>query len=477
MRYHSSRSAPWGNWPRYELGALVAITLLASLLRFYQLGAWSFWTDEIFTVGRAQSSLNLDTIIGTWPPISILLTGGALKLLGVSEWTARLVPAIIGIASIPVLYWPTRNMLGITNARVAVLLLAISPWHLYWSQNARFYTALLLLYTLALFAFYFGIEKDRPAYLLASLAFTFIASRERFMALFFVPVVGTYLLLLKLLPFEKPAGLRARNVGLLLLIGLAAILVDISRYFVVHQSYFYDSLTDFLGRPINDPFRLTAFIASNLGVPLATLASFSVVYLLLGRSRSGLFLAIAAIVPVLLLLTISPFIFTKDRYVFVTLFCWLMLAAGAVEAVLSQLKGPARVLAVGVAIMLIVDATWDNVQYFQINNGNRPDWKGAFALVQDRRESGDIVVTTWPELAAYYLGEIVPRMRDVRPDTVTSSGKRYWFVLEAESAWPSGSIFPWIRQHGQLIDIRYLRVPEDISLWIYLYDPAHSAGP
>jgi hypothetical protein len=68
-------------------------------------------------------------------------------------------------------------------------------------------------------------------------------------------------------------------------------------------------------------------------------------------------------------------------------------------------------------------------------------------------------------------------MGDVQPNAVTSSGRRYWFVLDSESVWSTGQIYPWIRQHGELIDVRYLRLPEDISLWIYLYDPARSAGP
>ncbi len=124
---------------------------------------------------------------------------------------------------------------------------------------------------------------------------------------------------------------------------------------------------------------MAGFITSSLGVPLAALASFGAAYLLLRRSRPGLLLTIAAAVPVLLLLASSPFIFAKDRYVFVTLTCWVMLAAGAATALLSQLEGSGRVLAVGVVLMLIADATWENVQYYQVINGNRRDWKGGRA--------------------------------------------------------------------------------------------------
>jgi 4-amino-4-deoxy-L-arabinose transferase-like glycosyltransferase len=102
-------------------------------------------------------------------------------------------------------------------ALLASLFLAVNPRHLYWSQNARFYTALLLFYTLALLIFYFGIEKDKPWYMVLFLILLGLAVQERLFAVFLVPVVAAYLLILRFLPFEKPAGLRWRNVLILLI--------------------------------------------------------------------------------------------------------------------------------------------------------------------------------------------------------------------------------------------------------------------
>ena len=68
------------------------ITLLAAVLRFYKLGEWSFWIDEIFTINRAQVHYgSLDKILQNIPPahyyfpISIILTGQFLKIFGVNE--------------------------------------------------------------------------------------------------------------------------------------------------------------------------------------------------------------------------------------------------------------------------------------------------------------------------------------------------------------------------------------------------------
>ena len=100
-----------------------------------------------------------------------------MRTLGPSEWSARLVPSLIGILTIPLLYLLLRRCLPLPGALFTILLLALSPWHLYWSQNARFYTLLFLFFNLGLLFFYLGIEEDRPWHLLAALVLFGLAAR------------------------------------------------------------------------------------------------------------------------------------------------------------------------------------------------------------------------------------------------------------------------------------------------------------
>jgi mannosyltransferase len=144
---------------RYQYGLLAAITLLVAALSFYKLGVSSFWIDEISTIGQGQAHYNdLESIIRNipptrnWIPISSILTGQVLNGLGTSEWSARSVPAIIGVISIPALYYPIKRLFSPGVGLVTVLMLTVSPWHLYWSQNARFYTSLMLFFSPALLA-------------------------------------------------------------------------------------------------------------------------------------------------------------------------------------------------------------------------------------------------------------------------------------------------------------------------------------
>ena len=172
---------------RYVL--LLVVTLVAAALRFYQLGTWSFWIDEVFTLSLKEDGFNYNL----WrQSLALNLIHATTGLFGASEWSARLAPALIGVLSIPLLYFPLQRLFGATVALLSVSLLAVSPWHIYWSQNARFYSLLLLFYTLALLTAYWGLEADRPAYLLLSLLFLGLAARERFFLCPFSPAISSW---------------------------------------------------------------------------------------------------------------------------------------------------------------------------------------------------------------------------------------------------------------------------------------------
>jgi predicted membrane-bound mannosyltransferase len=178
---------------------LLAITLTGAFLRIYKLGEWSFWGDEMFTVSGREDGFNYSLFRQS---LSLGLIQTVTALNGISEWNARIVPAIIGILTIPAIFYAVKRLFDTPSALLAALLLALSPWHLYWSQNARFYTALLLFYSLALFYFYLGLEHDKPWYLLLCLFFLGLATKERLLALFFLPVILLYAILLYISDFH-----------------------------------------------------------------------------------------------------------------------------------------------------------------------------------------------------------------------------------------------------------------------------------
>lgn len=453
--------------------ALALVTGVAFALRWFKLGEWSFWIDELFFIRRAESQSTLQEVLARWPPLSVILTGGVLRAFGVSEWSARLVPALIGVLSIPALYVPLRRMLGPRVALLAVLLLAVSPWHVFWSQNARYYTALLLLATLASLAFYFALERDSVPLLVLFYVLLVLAFRERALALLVAAAALCYVAVLKLVRFDPPPGLRLRMVALLLVLAGGLLLYDGYQYLASGYSQLLAAFEQPYSQPVEDPFRLATFIGFDIGLPLAALALFGGLFGVVRRDRAGLFLLLNALVPVVLLLAINPWHFTKDRYAFLTLTSWIALAAMAIGHLLRTASGAQRLLALGVVAALLADAGGDHLLYFHANNGGRLDWRGAFAIARAQGQGSDTVVSWWTEFGPYYLGREVTRWADVKPAAVEASGRRHWFVLDSETVWTNGAAKDWVERHAELVDVHYLRTPDEASVRVYLYDPNH----
>ena len=126
----------------------ILLTVIASWLRFHNLGGDSFWLDEIFTINTARLGFigGLNNL--HHPPFGYWLTTGFLTSFGELEFVARLSSAIAGILAVPML-----AVLGKVSGqhRVglwAAFLLAIAPFHIRYSQEARQY-GWLMVFSLA----------------------------------------------------------------------------------------------------------------------------------------------------------------------------------------------------------------------------------------------------------------------------------------------------------------------------------------
>lgn len=441
---------------------LIAITLLAAALRFYKLGEWSFWIDEIYTLEDARETM---LAFPTFQPLSEILVGSALRLLPVGEWSARLVPALAGIATVPALYALVRRAFGAAVALLAALLLAISPWHIEWSQNARFYTLLLLFYTLAQFFFFDWVESGRLRDLLLACLSLAFATFERVTALFFLPVAVAYLAALSLLPFQKVALRRVRQLAWFALPVIAYGLFRISSRIEVFET----RLLAFSSNPL----RLLLSIVYEIGIPLILLALAGAWFLYSQRSRAGLYLSLAAVIPIALLLVISPFSLTNSRYVFVALPSWILLGAAASKEILLNTPRSARVLALFAPLVLAAAALSQDALYYAYQNGNRPDWKGAFALVEARRAPEDLVFTTRPPIGEYYLGERVLPTLAIDPQELQAQGKRAWFVLDNRTGNLPAEVGRWLEKEARLVSVRDVSLPGQLLMMrVYLFDPA-----
>ncbi|HEX5502621.1 MAG TPA: glycosyltransferase family 39 protein [Thermomicrobiales bacterium] len=153
----------WGDRARrLARPALLLPTLVALALglRLYHFNHLSLWLDEGFTVLFARQPwpvvLGLRGLYDVHPPLYYVLT--KLMALAVPEVDAgRLVSVLAGTLTVPVLYALGTRLAGRRVGLGAGLVLALSPLHVWYSQEARMYALLALLVAvsyLALVAYY-----------------------------------------------------------------------------------------------------------------------------------------------------------------------------------------------------------------------------------------------------------------------------------------------------------------------------------
>jgi len=136
---------------------LLALTMgIAAALRFWHLGRQSLWADEFASLLTALASpanipaqaLRNDAFE---PPLYFWLLHGVMQATGPSEWGLRLLSAIAGTLTVPVVWLLLRDCTR--SARIGhtgALLLAANPLHLWYSQEARPYALALLFGSAAL---------------------------------------------------------------------------------------------------------------------------------------------------------------------------------------------------------------------------------------------------------------------------------------------------------------------------------------
>jgi mannosyltransferase len=133
---------------------LLALIVSACLLRLPDLGRQSLWVDEMCVYNDAFSGA--ERILNTVHPVTFLLARLSMAL-GRSEFFLRLPCALAGILSIPFIFLLARRLFGKETAYVAAVLLTFSPYHIYYSQDANYYSEMMffsLLTYYLMFAFF-----------------------------------------------------------------------------------------------------------------------------------------------------------------------------------------------------------------------------------------------------------------------------------------------------------------------------------
>lgn len=154
------------NRNRY-LELLLYITILGAALRFYQLGFNSLWLDEAVTYANVNTNSIATVLTNVYndhhAPL-FFVSVWLLHFVGSSEFWLRIPSAIAGIATIIVVYFLGKEVVNEKVGLFAALLLAVSSYHIFYSQEARMYTFTTLFVTLAYYLFFKASKSGEGRY-------------------------------------------------------------------------------------------------------------------------------------------------------------------------------------------------------------------------------------------------------------------------------------------------------------------------
>lgn len=155
MTARSSPTPP--TQPRWRQFALPGVLLLALALRLFSLADHSLWYDEAFSVLFARNDLPTmlsGTLEAVEHPLLYYVTlNGWMRIFGETALAVRLFSVFTGVAGVYVMYRVGHDLFSRRTGLAAAFVVAIAPFHVQYSQEARMYSLLALLLLLATWAF------------------------------------------------------------------------------------------------------------------------------------------------------------------------------------------------------------------------------------------------------------------------------------------------------------------------------------
>ncbi|MEM5581817.1 glycosyltransferase family 39 protein [Roseibium sp. AS2] len=149
---------------------LATIVGVAALARLPGLNRTSLWYDEAVSWSQSRGSLTelLSSVASdNYPPLHNIVLWLTMPVLGDSETALRLPSALFGLLAVVLMYLLGRFVCDRWTGLLAAALLAVSPFHIWYSTEARMYALLAATGLAFLLATLTVLRKPGVAALLA----------------------------------------------------------------------------------------------------------------------------------------------------------------------------------------------------------------------------------------------------------------------------------------------------------------------
>jgi 4-amino-4-deoxy-L-arabinose transferase-like glycosyltransferase len=140
---------------------LLLLIFIGAIFRFYKIDFQSVWLDEIHTINESNPKISISELYTSLlasdphPPLYFILVQLFFKIFGYTTFVLKTFSALMGIGGLFAIYFLGKEIMNKKVGLIAVALLSVNYFHIYYSQEARMYSMLFFTTTLS---FYFLVQ-------------------------------------------------------------------------------------------------------------------------------------------------------------------------------------------------------------------------------------------------------------------------------------------------------------------------------
>ncbi|MCE5259350.1 MAG: glycosyltransferase family 39 protein [Chloroflexi bacterium] len=435
-----------------------ALVLVAFALGVWKSDAKSIWWDESLSLLRAQGGLhdiliNRITFAGgestdQHPPLYFLLLRAVISLAGENDVVLRFPSACMAAALVPLLYILGKRLRNSRAGVIAAGMGALSPFMLWYAQEARMYTLVTFLGLLSTYVLWRAITSGKwylyllygitlGAGLLTQYLFVLLFPAQLIFALALRPAKTSQA---HEYPWQRWTGIAglAIPLGILLFVILLVIQripeLGSNRTYVPLWMITRDAFNSFaLGLSVNYfaiwPLDIVFWLVFTWGL-VSTLsktaagAAESLPENVQPRPAAFLFLLGYIFLPIIgiwLFSFIKP-LYMGSRYLLMCVPAFILGVALGLESIISH----RRILGVIVLLVLLGSSVYSICRYYTAAEyKNKEDYRSAACTIAQNESAGDVIVVNGAETEAafkhYYEGNLsvipIPELNQSWEDT------------------------------------------------------------
>ena len=443
--------------------SLVVLTLIGLFLRLYNLGYNSLWLDEASTYGFSVKSFPeiwQMTAAGEFNPPLFYWVEHVMLVFGTNEIVLRIVPALLGVLTIPLVYWIGKEFIDRNVGIIAAAAFAFSPFLIYYSQEARAYS-MMLFFVAAAMVFYLKAMKNNDLTNWALFGvFAALAFWAHFYAFTIIAALFIYALIVKLPQLKT--GIH--DIKMLVLGGVVFVVLCIPLIIVTMQLF----VTRTASAPtygiqglgiISETFRQVAGFNEYAMFLLCALFVIGIIQAFLIDRNKALFLVLLTVLTFVISYILSFKMPMQPRYlIFMSLIFFVGVAIS--YKVFYSLVNNRGVVYGFVAVLCIISAP-SLANYY--SGYSKEDWRGVAGIIQQKTNPGDQIIFVPGYMSQpfdyFYYSNATDKTfeygassgRDLEAAYARKGNSTQYFIMTPDitAANPNGDAVAWLREHTQ----------------------------